>query len=210
MERANSKGNFSDLRAELVDHYVNELGDHMSIESGTLFRQKVIEYHDKFGGPKKITEIANNFFKTKNRLIKGQFGKWLLEYWPVHLALSPLVFYTFISVDFNVLLISLIAMITLICCYEGFKYLRNRRIRAQIKNGDSAINFFFLMKLEIFSLAFLPMHFLNIDESGIFTWINYFIVLSGLYFIPWLYYYHINVCRKRIEPLLQHYKMQLI
>lgn len=210
LERSKSKANFSDLRAEIVDHYVSELGDDFIIDDGISYRQKVHDYHKAFGGHCRIKEIADNFYKTKHQLVVRQFRKWFMEYWPVHLAVIPFAYLVYVSLAIEPFLIALVLMVLSICVYEGVKYHRDRKIRSQVRNGDSSINFFFRFKLELFSLIWVPLYSLNIGPDSRFFWLNYMFILAGLYLIPWLYYYHLNICKKRIAPLLDHYKAQMI
>ena len=79
LKLSNSRANYSDLRMELVDHYIAELGENFSIIDGEVFKKRVYDYHKKFGGSKRISQIANNFSHAKHQLINKQFRLWFMK-----------------------------------------------------------------------------------------------------------------------------------
>jgi len=213
LERAHSRANFSDLRAEIVDHYISELGDDFEIEDGLQFRQKVYDYHKKFGGPGRIVKLGTSFLKTRRRLIQRQFFKWFIEFWYVHLMFIPIAIVIVKYISMMAFSLSILVWIILTCSYEGIKYYRDRHIRKQIKAGDSSINFFYQYKLEIFSSLYLALNILsNIDQISAFSMspLLHTAIVLWMYICTWAYYYHLNICQKRIAPLLDHYKAQMI
>ena len=211
LERSHSKGNFSDVRTELVDHYVSALGDDFRIESGSQFRQKVHEYHGTFGGHDRIIKIAKNFYKTKQRLVKWQFFKWFASNWMVHLALSPILILIYLNIDDFQLMITQVALMFVVAIYEGVKVHRARGIIKQSRSGDSSVNFFYQYKNELMSFIFAPIYFYNISgEPTAAETVTYGLMIIFFYLHFWVYYYHLNVCQRRVAPLLEQYKSQLI
>ena len=210
LERSHSKANYSDLRAEIVDHYVDGLDDDFHVEGGALFRQKVYEYHEAFGGYDRILKIAKNFYRTKQRLVKWQFFKWFGSHWMIHLAISPILFLIYLNIDLYHFLISQVALFFLIGIYEGVKLQRDREIVKQSRSGDSSVNYFYQYKGELASLIFAPIYvYLLGGEAVAETSIDGLIIVLS-YVQLWAYYYHLNVCHQRVTALLEQYKSQLI
>ena len=213
LERSHSGANFSDLRAEIVDHYVSELGEDFHVQDGHLFQQKVYDYHKKFGGPYRIKEIADRYSKAKKKLIQRQFFKWFLEYWYVHLAFLPIALMIYKVVPIQVVVSFLIVMVLIVCIYEGLKFYKDRHLRKQIRTGDSSVNFFYQHKLEVFSSLYLVLSLWNINNDigqNMADHILHLAIPILMYVNAWVYYYHLNNCQKRIAPLLDHYKAQMI
>ncbi len=210
LERSNSKGNYSDLRTEIVDHYVTELGDNFNVERGYLFREKVHEFHDSFGGHKRINQIATNFYATKNKLIVKQFHRWVLSFWPAHLAFLPIAYaaYTYYTnVEIGIALIILVLIFGII---EGVKYVRDRKAISQMKSGASAINLFYQYKMLLPWMLYYAYELTNPIRDTSFYWPLNVIILIMIYYLSWAYYYHLKVCQRRIAPLLDEYRSQVI
>lgn len=210
LERANSRANFSDLRGELVDHYVSKLGDKMKIKSGSLFKKEVYAYHQTFGGPHRIVEIANNFFNEKNRLVQRQFWKWVAEKWYLHLVLLIVLYYSFIPLSPATLLILGIVIIAPLSILEIYKYIKNRKLNKFTKGKDSSVHFYFNFKMQVITFLFFPFQVFNmfdLFESDLLAK-SFFTI--GIYLITWVWYYHYTVCSRRVAPLLDHYKAQMI
>jgi len=210
LKRSISRANFSDLRMELVDHYVAELGDDFFISDREEFEQRVYGYHQKFGGPKRISKIADNFFQAKHQLINKQFRSWMLRYWPIHLLIIPIAIILSYSVDVMtqtcVMLITTIAVVIV----EGYKYHQDRDLRRRFKQGHSSVNFFYQYKLQVLLMLTLPFNFLSILDLVDAKWLCAFIFPFVYYICGCGYYYHLKVCQRRIAPLLEQYKAQLI
>jgi hypothetical protein len=211
LERSHSKGNFSDVRAELVDHYVSALGDDFYIESGSQFRQKVHGYRDTFGGHDRIIKIAKNYYKTKQRLVRWQFFKWFACNWMVHLAISPILFLIYLNIVPFHFIISQAALMFLVAIYEGIKLHRDRDIVKQSRSGDSSVSFFYQYKAELTSFIFAPIYFYNLGSEPTAADMSlYGLIIVFFYTQLWAYYYHLNVCHRLVAPLLQNYKSQLV
>lgn len=211
LERSKSKGNFSDLRAEIVDHYVTELGDDFHVERGDLFRQKVYEYHEVFGGSERIHQIAKNFYRTKQRMIKWQFLKWFARYWMVHLAFIPFAFMIYLNTQANHVFAAAIVLMFSIAIYEVIKVYSSEDIIKQSRTGDSSVNFFYQYKNELCTGIFGPIYLYNIDHNVTTAEsLVIFLTILFIYIQGWIYYYHLNICQRRVAPLLDQYKTQLI
>ncbi len=211
LERSHSKANFSDMRAELVDHYVTELGDDFAIVSGPQFRQKVYKYHETFGGSQRIYEIANNFYKTKQNLIFRQFLKRFVRNWVVHLALSPLLFLVWYLINPAYLELGFTMLLIGVILYEGVKVYFNRDTIAEFRTGDSSVNFFYEYKYQLFAGLYLPYNMLMSGPStDSAPDLMYGALIVMIYILMWSYYYHLNVCQRLIAPLIEEYKTQLI
>ena len=146
LERSRSKGNYSDLRAEIVDHYVSELGENFYVERGALFRQKVHEYHEAFGGYQRINKIASHFYATKQRLINKQFHRCFLRHWPVHLSFLPIAYVAYLNFTPLQIGVAIAVVLLVFCAVEGVKYIRDRKIIKQMKSGASQVNMFYEFK----------------------------------------------------------------
>jgi len=210
LKRSNSRANYSDLRMELVDHYVAELGEDFSISDGEIFKKRVYDYHEKFGGPKRISQIATNFSKTKHQLINKQFRLWFMKYWPLHLLFMPLGFMISYSVDVKAQTIVMLILVMAVVIVEGYKYYQARHLRSHIKEADSAINFFYQYKIQVLLLLTLPFNFLSVLDLFDAKWLCALIFPFAYYICGWAYYYHLNVCKRRIAPLLEEYRTQLL
>ena len=205
--------NFSDLRAELVDHYVSELGDDFHTEKGPLFLQKVLAYHEKFGGSNRIIEMAVGFYKTRRRLMRRQFKKWFLQYSPVHLVFLPLIYAMCMMAHKVHVYIGVGVIAVSIIIFELVKYYhRDRNVIPQIKSGESSVNFFYQFKYNGYMMLYclFSFHFvLGIEGSTLRLFLNIGTILI-LYLYAWMYYYHLNICQRRVAPLLEQYRSQLI
>ena len=212
LERSHSKGNFSDLRAELVDHYVSELGEAFHIESGSQFHLKLHEYHGTFGGHERVMNIAKNFYKNKQRLVKWQFLKWFTSHWMVHMAMAPvLVSLLYFTSPFVTIMATLVIVVS-IGIFEGVKIYLNRDIIKQSRTGDSSVNFFYQYKNELSTGILAPIYFYQLSPDGMSSVDLIFqgLAILFIYIQIWIYYYHLNICQRRIAPLLNQYKSQLI
>ena len=213
LERSHSNANFSDLRAELVDHYVSELGEDFHMESGRAYKQRLAEYHQSFGGAPRINAIAKKFIKAKKSMIRRQFIAWFMEQWKVHIAFLPLAYALYRIVPLTYLMIGVMTIILLLGLYERIKYSLDSKVIAQSKSGHSSAYFFYKHKLETFGFSFQTVYLF--DPS---TYVGlppnepyYFWILPVItYVYAWMYYYHIRVCQRRVAPLLEQYKSQLI
>ena len=208
LERSNNKGNFSDVRAEIVDHYVSELGDNFHVERGYLFREKVHEYHETFGGYKRINKIATNFYVSKQRIIAKQFHRWFLSFWPVHLAFVPIAYLVYLNSTQMQTGIAVLIVLLMFCVIEGVKYLRDRKVIRQMKSGASAANLFYEYKLLLPWIS-VNAYYLT-GPSGDLSCIFHLMALALIYYCSWAYYYHLKVCQRRVAPLLEEYRSQVI
>ena len=79
-----------------------------------------------------------------------------------------------------------------------------------MKSGASAANLFYEYKLLLPWMLYDA--YLLIDatlDSGFYS-IIYILSLMLIYYGSWIYYYHLNICQRRVAPLLDQYKTQLI
>ena len=210
LKLSNSRANYSDLRMELVDHYVAELGEDFSITDGEVFKKRVYDYHEKFGGPKRISQVTKNFYKNKQKLIQLQFRRWYMEYWPIHLLFIPIGFMISYSVDVKAQTVVMLILVMVLVIVEGYKYYRDRHLRRRIQEGHSTINFFYQYKLQFLLLLTLPFNFLGVLDLVEAKWLCALIFPFVYYICGWGYYYHINVCQRRVAPLLEEYRSQLL
>lgn len=210
LERANSRANFSDLRAEIVDHYISELGEKMDIASGERFKKEVYQIHEKFGGASRIVDIATNFFNTKNRMVKRQFYKWMSEKWYIHLSYTVMACIVFFKMSFITIYISTISAVLVIAIFEGYQYLHYKQLIRHSKKRDSSINLYFNWKLQVLLILFLPFNLLSVFNLTGIEGLLKMILLIGSYLIIWVWYYHHAICSKRITPILNQYKAQMI
>lgn len=210
LERAKSRGNFSDLRGELIDHYVSELGTDMQIKSGTKFIKRVEQYHESFGGASRVVSIANNFFKEKNRLIHRQFWKWIGKQWYLHVPLIAILIYTFQFLSIKLLLVIGMVIIIPLSCIEAWQYYKNRKLNNYTKSKDSSVHFYFNFKLQVITFLFFPFQIFQLLDLFASELLVKGIFAFGIYLIIWVWYYHYTVCSQLVQPFLDHYKAQMI
>lgn len=210
LQKSASRANYSDLRSELVDHYIEELGEDFERTMGAQFVDCVYDYHDRFGGPRRIIKIADHFYKTKHELINRQFWTWFRQYWGAHLLFIPIGYLIGSSIDLRTQIIFMLIAVLGVVVNEGDRYYRDRQLRSSTKGGESSISFFYQYKLQIILLLIFPFNFLSVFELIDAKWLCAYVFPFMYYLCGWGYYYHLKVCQRRVAPLLEEYRSQVI
>ena len=104
----------------------------------------------------------------------------------------------------------MLILVMVVVIVEGYKFYRDRHLRSHIKEGDSTINFFYEYKLQFILLLTFPFNFLSILDLVDAKWLCALIFPFVYYICGWAYYYHISVCQRRVAPLLEQYRSQII
>jgi len=223
LERSNSRANFFDVRAELVDHFVTELGANFYTENAKEFKQHVLASYEKFGGSNKVVDIANESIRS-TALIPyfKEYIAWFLSHWHWHItALALLIFCAkFSSLDLYLplyLLVIGVFMITvLIRNRQSKKFMEDvnekiailQRINRLQSISTSDLSFLErgVIELPLFVLGNCLMPLImgfSVDPIG-FIYLNFF-NLFCLYLYGWRLYYKKHVTQPKLSGKLDQY-----